>query len=113
MGCLFCKIVNKEIPATVLFENEELVVFKDIKPQAPFHGLVIPKKHIETINEVAEEDINLLGKMIYKAKEIAQEEALAEDGYRLVFNINKNAGQEVFHIHLHLLGGRQLSWPPG
>jgi histidine triad (HIT) family protein len=111
--CLFCKIAGKEIPSTIVFENSEMLAFRDINPQAPVHILIIPKKHIPTINDLEEEDSCLVGRMLIAAKDIAAKEGLSADGYRLVFNCNKNAGQEVFHIHLHLLGGRVFSWPPG
>lgn len=113
MNCLFCKIATKEIPATVVFEDDEIMAFRDIKPQAPTHLLVIPKKHIATINDSEESDAQLLGKIILQAKKLAKSEGIDEKGYRLVFNINSGGGQEVYHIHLHLLGGRQMTWPPG
>jgi histidine triad (HIT) family protein len=111
--CLFCKIINKAIPATVVHEDEHVLAFRDISPKAPAHLLVIPKKHISTINDIQEDDKNLLGHMIFTAKQLAQTEGLAEDGYRLVMNCNEDGGQTVFHIHLHVLGGRQMTWPPG
>lgn len=110
---IFDKIINKEIPADIVFENDEILAFKDINPQAPIHILIIPKKRITTINEISDIDIELTGKLIFRAKLIAKEMGLAEDGYRLVFNCNENGGQEVYHIHLHLLGGRKMTWPPG
>ncbi|KTD34783.1 HIT family hydrolase [Legionella moravica] len=113
MNCLFCKIAKGEIPATVLFEDNEIIAFRDIRPQAPTHILIIPKKHIATINDTSDDDEQLLGKMVLKAKKLAESEGLSEVGYRLVFNINSGGGQEVYHIHLHLLGGRQMTWPPG
>lgn len=113
MTCLFCKIVKKEIPATIVFEDEELIAFRDIKPQAPTHILVIPKRHIATISDTIEQDEQLLGKMILRAKKLAESEGLSEKGFRLVFNVNSGGGQEVYHIHLHILGGRQMTWPPG
>jgi len=113
MTCLFCNIATGEIPATVLFEDEEMLAFRDIKPQAPTHVLIIPKKHIATVNAVEEEDALLLGRMILRAKALAKAEGIDESGYRLVFNINAGGGQEVYHIHLHLLGKRQMTWPPG
>lgn len=113
MTCLFCKIAQKELPSTIIFENEELLAFKDIHPKAPTHILVIPKKHIATINDCATEDQALLGNMILTAKNLAYEAKIAEDGYRLAFNVNHGGGQEVYHIHLHLLGGRSMTWPPG
>ncbi|MCC5792450.1 MAG: histidine triad nucleotide-binding protein [Legionellaceae bacterium] len=113
MACLFCKIVKKEIPASLLFEDSELLAFHDIKPQAPTHVLIIPKKHIASINDADSSDELILGRMILTAKKIAHDLKLAENGYRLVFNVNHGGGQEVYHIHLHLLGGRQMIWPPG
>ena len=113
MDCLFCKIVRQEIPATVLYQDETIVAFRDIRPQAPSHLLVIPRKHIATINDTDETDAPLLGHMILTAKQLAKKEGLADNGYRLVFNVNSGGGQEVYHIHLHILGGRQMTWPPG
>ncbi len=113
MNCLFCKIAQKEIPASIVFEDNELVAFHDINPQAPKHLLIIPKRHIGTINDTDDEDARLLGNMILRAKKLAQSEGVNDEGYRLVFNINSGGGQEVYHIHLHLLGGRQMTWPPG
>jgi len=113
MNCLFCKIAANEIPATVVFEDNELMAFRDINPQAPAHILIIPKHHIATINDSEEQDAQLLGSMILRAKKLAQSEGINESGYRLVFNINSGGGQEVYHIHLHLIGGRQMTWPPG
>jgi histidine triad (HIT) family protein len=113
MHCLFCKIAQGEIPASLVFEDHELLAFRDINPQAPEHVLIIPKKHIATINEVEEEDASLLGHMILRAKKIAQLEQYSDSGYRLIFNTNADGGQAVYHIHLHLLAGRQMTWPPG
>ena len=113
MNCLFCKIAQKEIPASIVLETHDLMAFHDINPQAPKHILIIPKKHIATINDMSEEDTTLVGNMILSAKNIAKELHIDEAGYRLVFNINSGGGQEVYHIHLHLLGGRQMTWPPG
>lgn len=113
MGTIFDKIISKEIPADIVFEDEEILAFKDINPQAPIHILIIPKKRIATINDIEENDISITGKLIYTAKIIASEIGISEDGYRLVFNCNDNGGQEVYHIHLHLLGGRKMTWPPG
>jgi histidine triad (HIT) family protein len=113
MNCLFCKIAQGEIPAAVIFEDNELMAFRDIRPQAPAHLLVISKRHIATINDTVAEDEQLLGKMILTAKQLAEHEGFGETGYRLVFNVNSGGGQEVYHIHLHLLGGRQMTWPPG
>lgn len=111
--CLFCKIVDGEIPADIVFETDDVIAFRDINPQAPTHVLVIPRKHIETINDIAPEDEALVGRLFSAAKAIAANEGLAEDGYRVVMNCGRAAGQTVFHIHLHLLGGRNLGWPPG
>lgn len=111
--CLFCKIAAGKIPANVVFENEELIAFHDIRPQAPTHILIIPRKHIATINDCSQEDEGLLGRMILAAKKVAAQSGFSEPGYRLVFNINPGGGQDIYHIHLHLLGGRQMMWPPG
>ncbi len=111
--CLFCKIVAGEIPADIVYENESVIAFRDTSPQAPVHVLVIPRKHISTINDLDEEDRTLIGDMFLAAKEIAAQEGIDESGYRAVMNCNKGAGQSVFHIHLHVLGGSGLSWPPG
>ncbi|KTC94408.1 histidine triad nucleotide-binding protein [Legionella erythra] len=113
MDCLFCKIIKGEIPATVLFDDSEVMVIRDIRPQAPTHLLVLPKKHIATINDSDSNDEQLLGRMILTAKKMAHNEHLSDFGYRLVFNVNAGGGQEVYHIHLHILGGRQMTWPPG
>lgn len=113
MSCLFCKIAGKEIQSEVIFEDPELIVIRDIKPQAPTHLLVIPKQHIATINDTDSKDEQLLGRMILTAKKMAKAEQLSEEGYRLVFNVNRSGGQDVYHIHLHVLGGRQMTWPPG
>jgi histidine triad (HIT) family protein len=113
MDCIFCKIVNGDIPADFIYQDESVLAFRDINPQAPTHILIIPKKHIERISDIDIEDADLVSKMVLAAKKIAQDESISESGFRLVFNNNKDAGQEVFHIHLHLLGGRKFSWPPG
>lgn len=113
MSCLFCKIVSGEIPATVVFEDPEIMVIRDIRPQAPTHLLILPKQHIATINDTDSKDEQLLGRMILTGKKMAKAEKLSDDGYRLVFNVNSGGGQEVYHIHLHVLGGRQMTWPPG
>jgi histidine triad (HIT) family protein len=111
--CLFCRIVRKEIPASVVYEDDELVAFNDINPQAPLHALVIPKRHIATLNDVQGTDEMLVGKMVRRAAAIAREKGYADSGFRTVFNTNAQAGQTVFHIHLHVLAGRGLTWPPG
>jgi histidine triad (HIT) family protein len=113
MSCLFCRIVSGEIPASKIFEDDEVVAFKDINPQAPLHALVIPKKHIATLNDISPEDAGLVGGLVRRAAAIAGEHGYAARGYRTVFNCNAEAGQTVFHIHLHLLAGRGLGWPPG
>ncbi len=110
---LFLKIINREIPADIIYEDDTVLAFRDINPQAPLHVLVIPKKHLRTLNEVRDEDEETLGRLLNVARKIAREEGVAEDGYRVVMNCNEGAGQTVFHIHLHLLGGRQFTWPPG
>ena len=110
---IFTKIVKKEIPADFVFESEDIVAFRDINPQAPIHILIIPRKQIETISDLQPEDSNMVGRMILTAKQIAENEGLAENGYRLVFNCKEDGGQDVYHIHLHLLGGRKMKWPPG
>ena len=111
--CLFCKIAAGEIDASVIHETDDVVAFRDINPQAPTHVLIIPKRHIATINDLTGGDAETVGKLFVAAREIAAAEGIAEPGYRAVMNCNAAAGQTVFHIHLHLLGGRDLSWPPG
>ncbi len=110
---LFLKIINREIPADIVYETEEVLAFRDINPQAPVHILVIPKEHIETTDDLTEANEIIAGKMVIAAVKIAREEGLSEEGYRMVMNCKKHGGQMVFHIHLHLLGGRQMQWPPG
>lgn len=111
--CLFCRIAGGEIPADVIYESDAAIAFRDINPQAPTHVLIIPRKHISTINDIGEDDHALIGCLFAAAKNIAAQEGLSEEGYRAVMNCNEAAGQTVFHIHLHLLGGRALGWPPG
>ena len=113
MSTIFSKIINKEIPAEIVYEDDELLAFNDINPQAPVHILIIPKKEIKTLNDVQIEDKDILGKMILLAKDLAKKYNIDESGYRTVFNCNDDGGQTVFHIHLHLIGGRSFSWPPG
>ena len=113
MNCIFCKIINGEIPSEKVYEDEYVYAFNDISPTAPLHVLIIPKKHISTINDIEDKDAELIGKIFLAAKKIAKEKGVAEDGYRVVTNCNKNAGQTVFHIHYHLIGGRELGWPAG
>ena len=113
MSCLFCKIVAGEIPSKRVHEDDELLAFEDIKPEAPLHVLVIPKRHIATLNDVQAADDQLMGSMLRRAALIAKERGYDAAGYRTVVNTNSQAGQTVFHIHLHLLAGRRLAWPPG
>ncbi|MCX7736126.1 MAG: histidine triad nucleotide-binding protein [Candidatus Kapabacteria bacterium] len=110
---IFTKIIKREIPADIVFEDDDIIAINDINPQAPVHILIIPKKEIATLNDLNENDANLIGKIILVAKNLANQKGIAEDGYRLLVNCNKNAGQTVFHIHFHLLGGRVFGWPPG
>ena len=113
MSTIFTKIINKEISADILFENENVLAFRDINPQAPIHFLVIPKKEISTLNDLEETDKDIVGELFIVAKNLAKEEGIADSGYRTVFNCNEDGAQTVYHIHLHVLGGRQLNWPPG
>ncbi len=110
---LFLKIISREIPADIVYETDDVLAFRDVNPQAPLHVLIIPKLHIRTINDIQAQDAELVGKLFLAAREIAAGQGIAEDGYRVVMNCNAMAGQTVFHIHLHLLGGRRLDWPPG
>lgn len=112
-NCLFCRIASGEIPATKVYEDDTLVAFDDINPQAPMHVLVVPRRHIATLNDLVEADDQLVGEMLRRAAALAREHGHAERGYRTVFNCNAGAGQTVFHIHLHVLGGRPFAWPPG
>ena len=113
MSCLFCRIIAGEIPAKTVYEDEDLVAFEDIHPQAPMHVLIVPRAHVATVNDLTPEHDALAGAMIRRAAAIARERGLAERGFRTVFNCNAEAGQTVFHVHLHVLGGRALGWPPG
>ncbi len=113
MDCLFCKILAKEIPARIAFENERVVAFNDVNPQAPTHVQIIPRKHIASTLELADEDRELIGEMVQVAAQLAREGGFADEGFRLAFNTNPGAGQTVYHLHLHLLGGRPVGWPPG
>jgi len=110
---LFLKIVSREIPADIVYENNDVLAFRDVNPQAPLHVLIIPKTRIPTINDMQPQDAELFGKLFLAAQEIAADQGVAEDGYRVVMNCNAAAGQTIFHVHLHLLGGRQFTWPPG
>ena len=111
--CLFCKIVDGNLPADIVYENDMLVAFREINAKAPTHILLIPRRHIATMNDLQNGDETLAGELFVTAARIAADEGLADDGYRVVMNCNEAAGQSVFHIHLHLLGGRSMSWPPG
>lgn len=112
--CIFCKIARKEIPAEIVYEDENAVAFKDINPVAPVHVLVIPKKHIASLNEADPiEDVHLLGHLLLVAKRVADLLGISESGYRIVINTGPDAGQAVFHLHVHVIGGRQMQWPPG
>jgi histidine triad (HIT) family protein len=113
MSCLFCKIISGEIPSKKVFEDDQLFAFEDINPQAPLHALIVPRRHIATLNDLDGEDDALVGMMIRRAAALARERGFDGSGYRTVFNCNSQAGQSVFHIHLHVLGGRALAWPPG
>ncbi|MFA6028098.1 MAG: histidine triad nucleotide-binding protein [Patescibacteria group bacterium] len=108
-NCLFCRIIKKEIPADIIFENDNLIIFKDIHPKAPVHLLIVPKKHIASVNDIVAEDKNIIGEIFLQAKEIAKKLKLDESGYRLIVNTGKNGGQVIFHIHCHLVGGKLLS----
>ena len=109
--CLFCRIVRGEIPAKLVYEGDECIAFRDIDPKAPVHVLIVPRTHVASLNDV--EDASLVGRLALVAAQIARQEGIAESGYRAVYNTNRDAGQTVFHLHLHLLGGRSMAWPPG
>jgi histidine triad (HIT) family protein len=111
--CLFCRIIAGQIPGNIVFQDDQLIAFKDINPQAPLHVLIVPRRHIASLNELTPADDALVGSMFRAAAALAKENGYAERGYRTVFNTNREAGQTVFHIHLHVLGGRALAWPPG
>jgi histidine triad (HIT) family protein len=111
--CLFCRIIAREIPGAIVYEDDRLIAFNDINPQAPTHVLIVPKQHIASLNELSEGDEQIVGELVRRAAAIAAERGIAAGGYRTVFNTNRDAGQTVFHVHLHLLGGRPMHWPPG
>jgi histidine triad (HIT) family protein len=111
--CLFCKIIERKIPSTIVYEDNRIIAFNDITPQAPTHVLIVPKRHIRSLNDVGVEDEQIVGELVRRAAAIAKEKGFSESGYRTLFNTNRGAGQTVFHIHLHLLGGRSFGWPPG
>jgi histidine triad (HIT) family protein len=112
-NCLFCKIIDREIPGTIVYEDDRVVAFNDINPQAPLHVLVVPRRHIESLNALTGGDDGIVGEMVRRGAAIAKERGVSDAGFRTVFNTNAAAGQTVFHIHLHVLGGRTFSWPPG
>ena len=112
-NCLFCKIASGDIPATILYQDDLVVAFDDINPQAPIHKIIIPRKHIATLNDVTNQETSLVGHMLHTASNLAKQLNIAEKGFRVLMNCNSNGGQTVFHIHAHLLGGRQMTWPPG
>jgi len=114
MSTIFSKIINKEIPADIVYETDDVLAFKDINPQAPVHILIIPKIEIPKVSDInGKEHAELLGKLFDAANKLAKEMGIVEDGFRLVFNCGRNGGQDVYHLHMHLLGGRQMKWPPG
>ena len=112
-SCIFCKIKKREIPSKIVFEDEKIVAFNDINPQARVHILLIPKEHFASLNDIPEEKKDILSHLLLKARQIAQQEGISKSGYRIVLNTEEDSGQEVFHIHFHLLGGRRMTWPPG
>ena len=111
--CLFCKIISREIPGSIVYEDDRVLAFNDINPQAPTHVLVVPKRHIASLNDLGPEDDQIVGEIVRRAAAIARDRGISTGGFRAVFNTNRDAGQTVFHIHLHLVGGRGLGWPPG
>lgn len=111
--CLFCKFVSGEIKPDIVYEDDQVLAFRDLNPQAPTHVLVVPKRHISTLNDLSADDAELVGNLYLAARQVARQEGIDEAGYRTVINCNELAGQSVFHIHLHLLGGRAMAWPPG
>ena len=112
-NCLFCKIADKELDSDIVYEDDHVVAFNDINPQAPHHILIIPRKHIATINDIDDSEVALMGRLFLAARNIAKQLGVRENGYRVVMNCNRDAGQTVFHLHLHFLAGRSLHWPPG
>ena len=113
MECIFCKIVERKLPSKIVYEDDLVMAFEDIAPQAPVHTLVIPKKHISTVLDINEEENAFVGHLFQIAKKVARDKGVAERGFRLVMNCNPESGQEIFHLHLHVLGGRRMHWPPG
>jgi histidine triad (HIT) family protein len=113
MDCIFCKIINREIPSDIIYEDDDMIAFKDVNPQAPIHFLVVPKKHITNIMSLNDEDYPLLGKIFKRINMLAEELGISESGFRVVNNCNQDGGQTVMHLHFHVLGGRFMQWPPG
>jgi histidine triad (HIT) family protein len=113
LECVFCNILRGEMTAEFVYEDERIVAFRDINPQAPVHVLILPRKHIPSTNQITPGDVGILGEMILVARKVAEIEGVADSGYRLVINCNEDSGQEIYHLHLHLLGGRRMTWPPG
>ncbi|EDP46773.1 histidine triad nucleotide-binding protein [Rickettsiella grylli] len=113
MDCIFCKIIKKEIPAEMVYHDDAMIAFRDQHPQAPIHQLIVPKKHIATLNDLSDNDTILIGHLFQTARHLAKKAGIDKSGYRTVINCNKNGGQEIFHLHIHLLGGRTFVWPPG
>lgn len=111
--CLFCRIASGDMEAQIVLENDRVVAFRDINPQAPTHVLIIPRRHVSTTNDLTDDHVDDIGALFFAAAEVAKAEGIADDGYRLTINCNEQAGQSVFHVHLHLLGGRAMNWPPG
>lgn len=112
-SCLFCRIINREIQGSIVYEDDRLIAFNDVNPQGPTHVLIVPKRHIASLNDLTPDDDQMVGEMARRAAAIAKEKGISAGGYRTVFNTNRDAGQTVFHIHLHLIGGRPMHWPPG
>ncbi len=113
MDCIFCKIIQQELPAKLIYQDDNVIAFDDLHPQAPVHKLIVPRKHIATLNDLDATDTELMGHLLQTAQKLAKQLGIAENGYRVVVNCNAGGGQVVFHIHLHLLGGRNMTWPPG
>ena len=111
--CLFCKIIKREIPASIVYEDDAVLAFNDINPQGPTHVLVVPKRHIASLNDLTAADDQIVGELVRRAAAIAKDRGISDPGFRAVFNTNRDGGQTVFHLHLHVIGGRHLTWPPG